>query len=193
MDLDACADAARPFLLSTSLFEAAMGRRSIQGGLGQWISTPVRTLLDLPCFRLCCPKPRWDGARFKGGWGSGSRRLCGPCSTSPAFDVVVRSRAGVVLDSRGAGAVDLDACADAARPFLLSTLVSEAAMGGARFKGGWGSGSRRLCGPCSSFPAFDFVFRSRDGRRLIQGGLGQWISTLVLTLHDLFCFRLCCT
>ncbi len=94
MDRDACADSTRPYLLSTLLQGAALGRSLIQGGLGQWISTLVRTLRDLFC-----------------------------------FDFVVRSRDGTALDSRGAGAVDLDACADPARPFLLLTLLHVAALG----------------------------------------------------------------
>ncbi len=53
-----------------------------------WISTLLRMLLDLSCFRLCC-----------------------------------------MNDSRVVGAVDLDACADAARHHLLSTVLYGAALG----------------------------------------------------------------
>jgi hypothetical protein len=110
VDPDACADAARPSLLSNLFSEAALGRRLIQGGLGQWI--------PIPCFRLCCQR-----------------------------------RAGAALDSRGFGAVDLDAYADAARSSWISTLLYGAAR----------------------------------GRRLNQGVMGQWVSTLVQTLHDISC------
>jgi hypothetical protein len=135
--------------------------------LGRWISTLVLTLLAITCFQLCCMEPRWGGLPVP-------------------FSILYF----------GVGAVDLDACADAARPSLASTLWFKAALGrlasAVLVFWGWGSGSRRLCGRCSTFPSFGSVVQSRVGAawgRLFRRGRGQSISMQVRTLLDLSCFR----